>query len=139
LENAITAALAEGRSGPGWADGKGRFLIDGFPRKMDQALKFDKDVCLSSIVLFYTTTERVMLERLFKRSETSGREDDNKESIKKRFHVYKDTTMPVIEHYKKLHKVAEIDGSTSVDEVYKKSAEVVRELLAAPLSGNVTA
>jgi len=28
----------------GWADGKGRFLIDGFPRKMDQAEMFDKAV-----------------------------------------------------------------------------------------------
>lgn len=28
----------------GWKDGKGRFLIDGFPRKMDQALMFDKAV-----------------------------------------------------------------------------------------------
>jgi UMP-CMP kinase len=27
-----------------WAHGKGRFLIDGFPRKMDQALKFDETV-----------------------------------------------------------------------------------------------
>ena len=44
LENAIEAALVEGRSGEGWAKGKGRFLVDGFPRKMDQALKFDEDV-----------------------------------------------------------------------------------------------
>lgn len=28
----------------GWQNGKGRFLIDGFPRKMDQALKFDQAV-----------------------------------------------------------------------------------------------
>lgn len=27
-----------------WTGGKGRFLIDGFPRKMDQALKFDETV-----------------------------------------------------------------------------------------------
>ena len=44
LENAMRAALAENRQSEGWADGKGRFLIDGFPRKMDQALKFDEDV-----------------------------------------------------------------------------------------------
>ena len=44
LENAMRAALAEKRDGDGWQDGKGRFLIDGFPRKMDQALKFDEDV-----------------------------------------------------------------------------------------------
>lgn len=44
LENAMRATLGEGRPGDGWTDGKGRFLVDGFPRKMDQALKFDEDV-----------------------------------------------------------------------------------------------
>lgn len=44
LENAIKAVLEEGRPGEGWVGGKGRFLIDGFPRKMDQALKFDEEV-----------------------------------------------------------------------------------------------
>lgn len=104
LENAMKAALAEGRTGEGWADGKGRFLIDGFPRKMDQAQKFDEEVscsppslrrgygvdtvrqvCECSLVMFFTTTEEEMLKRLLKRGETSGREDDNEESIKKRF------------------------------------------------------
>jgi adenylate kinase family enzyme len=47
LENAMTAALQEKRVGEGWTDGKGRFLIDGFPRKMDQAFKFDEEVRLS--------------------------------------------------------------------------------------------
>lgn len=42
-------------------------------------------VCRASKILFYTTTEEVMLKRLLKRGETSGREDDNAESIKKRF------------------------------------------------------
>lgn len=45
LENAMRAALAQKHEGEGWQDGKGRFLIDGFPRKMDQAVKFDEDVC----------------------------------------------------------------------------------------------
>lgn len=44
IENAIRDVLAEKREGEGWEDGKGRFLIDGFPRKMDQALLFDAEV-----------------------------------------------------------------------------------------------
>lgn len=47
--------------------------------------------------------------------------------------------MPVVEHYNKLHKVVEIDSSPSVDEVYERSANVVRRLLVGPLGGNVTA
>ena len=43
LENAMRATL-QSKSGAGWDDGKGRFLIDGFPRKMDQSTKFEEDV-----------------------------------------------------------------------------------------------
>lgn len=64
---------------------KPRFLIDGFPRKMDQAIKFDESVCASKAVLFFSATEEIMLERLLERAKTSGRDDDNKESIIKRF------------------------------------------------------
>lgn len=59
LENAMHAALKESREGEGWADGHGRFLIDGFPRKMDQAAKFDDEVKTtyhSSYPLFYAKT-----------------------------------------------------------------------------------
>ena len=46
LENAIHEALEEhkGKTEHGWGDGKGRFLVDGFPRKMDQAIIFDQTV-----------------------------------------------------------------------------------------------
>ena len=46
LENAMREALETRKDSgaDGWTDGRGRFLIDGFPRKMDQALKFDEDV-----------------------------------------------------------------------------------------------
>jgi len=137
LENAMTAALNENRPGDGWADRKGRFLIDGFPRKMDQAVKFDEEVCPASQILFYTTTEEVMLKRLLKRGETSGREDDNAESIKKRFRTYTETTMPVIEYYTQQAKVAEIDSSASVDEVYEKSRKVVNALFPGEVSKKV--
>jgi len=133
LENAMTVALEENRPGDGWANGKGRFLIDGFPRKMDQALQFEEDVCLSSLVLFYTTTEDVMLKRLLKRAETSGREDDNVEVIKKRFQTYKDTTMPVIEYYSKQGKVAKIDSSGGVEEVHIEGSKVINDLFSGKL------
>jgi len=138
LENAMRSALDEKREGEGWQDGKGRFLVDGFPRKMDQALKFDETVCLSSLVLFFTTTEEEMLKRLLERGKTSGREDDNEESIKKRFRVYKEQTMPVIEHYTKEHKVSTIDATVSIDEVHEKAKTIVADLFAGKLAGNVT-
>ncbi|KAI0272135.1 adenylate kinase-domain-containing protein [Russula aff. rugulosa BPL654] len=128
MENAMHAAL-QSKSGSGWENGKGRFLIDGFPRKMDQALKFEEDVCESSLVLFFTTSEETMLKRLMKRGQTSGREDDNEETIKKRFATYKEATMPVIEHYEKQGKVAQIDSTPTPQEVHKVGVAAVEKVL----------
>ena len=46
-----------------------------------------------------------MLRRLLKRGETSGRVDDNEESIRKRFQTFRDTSYPVIEYYATKGKV----------------------------------
>ncbi|SAM83970.1 probable URA6-uridine-monophosphate kinase [Ustilago bromivora] len=129
LSNAIAEALSKqgatnaGHSVPEqhkdkWTDGKGRFLVDGFPRKMDQAIMFDESVCPSQFVLFLQCSEGVMLERLLERGKTSGRADDNIESIKKRFQTFVDTSMPVVEYYRKQDRVVEVDSIKSVDEVY---------------------
>jgi len=122
LENAMKETLddknVQTEPGNGWGDGKGRFLIDGFPRKMDQALKFDEEVCLSKYVLFFTCTEEVMLQRLLERGKTSGREDDNAESIKKRFVTFHEQSMPVVEYYRKQAKVLEVDSTKTVEQVY---------------------
>ena len=69
-----------------------------------------------------------MLKRLLKRGETSGRSDDNIESIKKRFVTFRDTSFPVIEHYAKLGKVKKIDCTRQVDEVYNEIKAIFQDL-----------
>ncbi|KAI8336656.1 adenylate kinase-domain-containing protein [Chlamydoabsidia padenii] len=101
-------------------DNKYRFLIDGFPRKMDQAIKFEETVVSSKMVLYFECPEQVMLERLLKRGENSGRADDNIESIKKRFRVFKETSFPVIEAFEKENKVQTVSCVKPVDEVYQE-------------------
>ncbi|SPO27925.1 probable URA6 - uridine-monophosphate kinase [Ustilago trichophora] len=136
LSNAIAEALEKqgateaGHSVPDehkakWSDGKGRFLVDGFPRKMDQAIKFDESVCPSQFVLFLQCSEEVMLERLLERGKTSGRADDNIESIKKRFQTFVDTSMPVVEYYRKQDRVVEVDSIKPVDQVYAEIKEAM--------------
>jgi adenylate kinase family enzyme len=58
----------------------------------------------SDFVLYLECTEEVMQERLLKRAETSGRADDNIETIKKRFTTFMEKTVSVIEHYEKQDK-----------------------------------
>src|ERR1700753_3138016 len=59
LENAMTAEISE--------SGNRKFLIDGFPRKMDQAVKFEEVVVPSKFTLFFDCDEDTMRERLLNR------------------------------------------------------------------------
>ncbi|KAK4230626.1 adenylate kinase-domain-containing protein [Podospora fimiseda] len=102
---------------------KARFLIDGFPRKMDQAFKFEEVVCPARLVLFYDCPEETMEKRLLERGKTSGRADDNAESIRKRFRVFIETSMPVVNHYEKEGRVIKVDSTPSPEEVYKDTRE----------------
>ena len=72
----------------------------------------------SQLVLFLSCTEEVMLQRLLQRGETSGRADDNVESIRKRFRTFVDTSMPVVDHFRKNGVVVEINATNSIDKVY---------------------
>ncbi|KAJ3158326.1 hypothetical protein HDU86_003035 [Geranomyces michiganensis] len=117
----LHAAMKEAKSS--------RFLVDGFPRKMDQALKFEEAVCPSKFVLYYECPEQEMLKRLMKRGETSGRVDDNIESIKKRFKVFEDTSYPVIEHYKEQDKVQTVSCKQSIEDVYRQTRDIVEKEL----------
>ena len=48
------------------------------------------------------------MERLMERGKTSGRVDDNEETIRKRFHTFQQATLPVIKHYQQLNKVKQV-------------------------------
>ena len=80
------------------------FLIDGFPRQLDQAVAFENDIAKCKFVLYYECGEAELEKRLLKRGETSGRSDDNIESIKKRFKTFIETSFPVVKHFRNLDK-----------------------------------
>lgn len=122
LENAMTDVVKK-------QDGKGKFLIDGFPRKMDQALKFEEAVVPSKFVLFFDCPEEVMQKRLLERGKTSGRTDDNEESIRKRFKVFVETSMPVVDYFEKQGRVVKVKATKGPDEVYKETREKLEERL----------
>ena len=94
-----------------------KFLIDGFPRELDQAELFERQLGHPSFILFFDCSESAMEQRLLQRSETSGRIDDNPESIRKRFNTFQKLTMPVIRHYESLGKVCRIDATCSITDV----------------------
>ncbi|KAI0140874.1 UMP-CMP kinase [Hypoxylon sp. NC0597] len=108
---------------------KGKFLIDGFPRKLDQALKFEEAVVPARFVLFFDCPEEEMERRLLERGKTSGREDDNAESIRKRFRTFVETSMPVVEYFEKQDRVVKIDARPEPDKVFEATqAELAKRL-----------
>ena len=102
------------------------FIFDGFPRTATQTealenivkevLNSDINVCLSLIV-----EDTVLVERLLKRGETSGRTDDsNKEIISNRIKEYYAKTAEVAELYKKQGKYVEVNGVGAIEEISAK-------------------
>jgi adenylate kinase family enzyme len=81
----------------GWA--AKRFLIDGFPRGMDNYTSWQavmgESIDLAGI-LHFVVDEEQLKQRILKRAETSGRADDNVETLLKRFATYRTEQLPAI-------------------------------------------
>lgn len=105
----------------GWANGK--FLIDGFPRNMDNLMGWKKatdGLVNEKFCLFFDCTESVMEERVLARGMTSGRSDDNVESIRKRFKVFIESTMPIVDFYRDQGKLRVIRTDRAVPIVWEE-------------------
>jgi len=98
------------------------FIIDGFPRAVDQGEAFEAAIKPCEFVLFLDCPKETMQERLLKRGETSGRADDNLETIAKRFDTFMEVSMPVMDHFAdKVHKVSSVPAP---DEVFVEVCKV---------------
>ena len=94
---------------------------------MDQAIRFEEAVCPSKFTLFFDCPEDVMTERLINRGKTSGRADDNAESIKKRFKTFVETSMPVVDYFEKENKVVKIKAVKGPDDIYEEVKKLMGE------------
>ncbi|MFY1047281.1 adenylate kinase [Chryseobacterium sp. GP-SGM7] len=102
------------------------FIFDGYPRTAVQTEALEKivkeelndtiDVCLSLVV-----EDSLLVERLLKRGEISGRSDDsNVEIIENRIKEYYAKTAEVAELYKQQGKYVEINGVGEINEISEK-------------------
>ncbi|AIL45201.1 adenylate kinase [Elizabethkingia anophelis] len=102
------------------------FIFDGFPRTaaqtealeqiVEEELNHPIDICLSLIV-----DDEILVERLLKRGETSGRTDDsNEDIIRNRIKEYYTKTAEVAELYKKQGKYIEVNGVGEIEEISNK-------------------
>lgn len=107
-----------------WPDTANGFLLDGYPRTLDQVKFLDqllakKNQKLDKVIELVVDT-KVVIERLVKRAKEQNRIDDTEEVIAKRLDVYKNETSPLIEEFEKRGIVEKIDGMASVNEVSEK-------------------
>ncbi|KAH9489422.1 cytidine monophosphate (UMP-CMP) kinase 1, cytosolic [Bulinus truncatus] len=110
---------------------KNHFLVDGFPRNQDNLEGWNKEmdgVAKVTRVLFFDCPDDICIERCLSRGLTSGRTDDNAESLKKRIQTYRDSTMPIVDHFRQLKLVSEIQGDKSAEEVFEDVKKVFATL-----------
>lgn len=89
------------------------YIIDGFPRTIEQVKKFKNNI---DKVVYLDIPEKEALWRLTYQNDGT-RPDDTVEAIRQRIQVFNTQVKPVIEHYEKLGKLAEIDGTQTIEEV----------------------
>ncbi|MFD4405908.1 adenylate kinase [Nocardia sp. NPDC058499] len=111
------------RSRVGEPDAARGFVLDGYPRTVDQADALAKilDELGSGLdaVLCFVVSEDTVVERMLSR----GRSDDNEETIRTRLRVYRDETEPLLKYYDGL--VVSVDGIGEVDEVNARALEAL--------------
>ncbi len=62
------------------------------------------------MAIVFECSDDIMTERVMKRAETSGRVDDNPETVKKRLTTHHLTTEPIIEHFEQYGKIKKVRG-----------------------------
>lgn len=101
------------------------YIFDGFPRNISQAEALDQILQdmgheVNALIALQVDDEEIV-KRILKRGETSGRSDDNDESIiRNRIAVYKEETAPVFDFYAQKDKSQEISGVGSVEEIFAR-------------------
>merc|ERR1719229_876701 len=115
IKNAMNKLMAE--------EGKYVFIIDGFPRNQDNLEGWNKVMgtdCDVEFLLFLDCTEDEMTKRILDRAAKSEvkRKDDNEETLKKRFKVYMESTMPIVNIFEGQQKLTKVSSMGSVDDIY---------------------
>lgn len=125
----VTVAMVKDRlSQP---DCKNGAILDGFPRTVSQAVALDE--ILKSLgaailgVLHIKVEQDVLVDRLLKRAEIEGRADDNEETIRTRMEVYQTQTAPILDHYRSIGLLHEVNGEQSIEAVQADLLTLIEE------------
>lgn len=115
------------------SEAKGR-LFDGFPRTKEQAKQLHAFMTLRkepiSIVIFLNVSKQNSIDRMKKRAETEGREDDNEQAMVNRWNEFEQKTLPLLEYFSKFGLIRPVDANGSKDSVHQQVAGIINEMTA---------
>jgi adenylate kinase len=117
----LTNALVDDRLDA--EDAAGGFILDGFPRSVEQAEALKQMLSRRSLKLDAVLEFRVPEDELVARLMSRGRDDDKEDVIRNRFKVYRDETAPLLDYYSSELKTVDAVGST--DEVFARALQAL--------------
>lgn len=97
------------------------FLIDGFPRSMENLRRWREQAdgpLMSSSALFLSCADAELSRRILRRAKTSGRTDDNAETIRKRFQTHNEDTPPLLQELARFMPVTHVRADQTADQVF---------------------
>ena len=128
-DEVMIAIIAERLGQPDTAKG---FILDGFPRTVDQAKALDRlleerGMALDGIVEI-VVDHGILRDRILGRARETGgaRADDTEETVAKRLAVYRELTAPVAQYYDQRGVLRQVDGMGSVAEVAARMDESLK-------------
>ena len=108
------------------------FLFDGYPRTVKQAEILDDMMKKFGMeltgVLSLEVPEEMLIYRMLERGKTSGRADDNLESIKHRFVEYEAKTRPVLDFYQSKGILHPVNGVGEIPQIFENLCKVIETL-----------
>ncbi len=105
---------------------KNGFILDGFPRNLAQAK--DLETAMNErgrpidTVVYLAAPDEELVRRMMGR----GRSDDSEDVIRTRLEVYRSETEPVLEYYRRMDRVAEVEGVGEIKEVHERVYQSVK-------------
>jgi adenylate kinase len=141
VPDSVTIAMVRERLG--MEDARNGYLLDGFPRTVEQAVALDKISAPDAVVDIDVPDERLMSRLTGRRicgkchgtfhvskltdehtcpicgGELYQRSDDHPDAIATRLKAYHESTEPLIGYYKGLGKLRRVNGDSQLEDVFK--------------------
>ncbi|CAA0117489.1 Adenylate kinase [Mycolicibacterium vanbaalenii] len=117
----LTNALVDDRLND--EDAAAGFILDGYPRSVEQAKALDGMLEKRSLSLDAVLEFRVPEDELVSRLKGRGRADDTEDVIRNRFKVYRDETAPLLDYYSET--LTTVDAVGDLDEVFGRALKAL--------------